>query len=124
MGDKKEVVAYKPQEIVEVLSAFSVMKPKDKAIFILGTDFVDKAIQFAKDHLDECADCVKFVSSDGKYAVQKIDRDNKVYDFEADEKYIKLKAAKDKADAALKAYTAKAKPTHIVTTHYYKKSNV
>lgn len=124
MSEKKELVAYKPNEVVEVLSSITEMKPKDRAIFIIGTDFLERLEKSAKNHLDDCVDCVKFISSDGKYAVQKVDRDNKVYDFEADEKYIKLKAAKDKADAALKAYTAKAKPTHIVTTHYYKKSNV
>ena len=117
------------ESIGEFFGYLSQKDPRDLAISIISEGVPDKLKDLAKSHLDTCAECAKFVSSDGNFAVIKVQTNKDVYN-EDDPDIIKATAAVAKAEESvkkakdkLKAVLSKKRPTHSVTSHYYKKSN-
>lgn len=120
MAKKVEIVPYKPAELVPVFQELSELKPRDLAIRVISSTFIEKLQKYAKQHLDNCVDCTKFIDSSGQYAVIKVETSRKQFNFDDDPTHAKLKAASEKAAAKLKAYEDKATPTHYLQSHYYK----
>lgn len=117
------------ESIGEFFGYLSTKDPRDLAISILAESVPDKLKELATNHLDMCADCEKYISSDGNFAVLKVERSQAYYN-EDDPDIIKARAtvaktseAAKKAADKLKAILAKKTPTHKQVSHYYKKSN-
>ena len=124
-----KINSFTKDTIKSVFTEMAIMEPRDLSISIIANGVPDKLKDLAIAHLDKCADCTKYISSDGKYAVIKVEPEKAVYD-EEDPDIVKARTAVAKAKEALKAKEDKLKqilakkvPTHKVQSHYYKRSN-